>query len=75
MIWLYWETQDKNKIINLSEATLLMIIPSCSFFIFFPMLLKFNITFTFSMLISVFLTAICYFIFIYILQKLGFQSF
>ena len=34
LIWLYWETRDMQKIINLSNATLLMVIPSLFFFYF-----------------------------------------
>ena len=74
-IWLYWETKNIQKIIDLSNATLLMIIPSLTFFIFLPTLLKFNIPFVLSMIGSVFLTAACYFIYIFILQKNGLAGF
>ena len=74
-IWLYWETKDTQKIIDLSNATLLMIIPSLSFFIFLPIFLKLNLPFIFSMTSSVLLTAACYLIFIYILQKIGISGF
>ena len=74
-IWLYWETKDTQKIIDLSNATLLMIIPSLSFFIFLPVLLKINLPFVLSMIISVLLTAICYFIFISVLQKINLAGF
>ena len=74
-IWLYWETKDNQKIIDLSNATLLMIIPSLSFFIFLPILIKINSSFIFSMASSVLLTAACYFIYIYILQKIGLGGF
>ena len=75
LIWLYWETKDIQKIINLSNSTLLMLIPSCTFFVFFPILLKFNISFSLSIISSILLTATCYLIFIYILQKFGFSGF
>ena len=74
-IWLYWETKDIQKVINLSNATLLMVIPSLSFFIFLPIFLKLNIFFTLSMTISFFLTGACYLIFIFILQKIGVAGF
>ena len=70
-IWLYWETKDTQKIIDLSNATLLMVIPSLFFFIFLPILLRSNISFVLSMSGSVLLTAACYFIFVYVLQKIG----
>lgn len=71
LTWLYWETRDTQKIIDLSNSTLLMTIPSLSFFIFLPLLLKFNINFLLSMTISVLLTAISYWIFYYFLNKFG----
>lgn len=40
MIWLYQETQDIQKVINLSNAIFWMIIPSLSFFIVLPYLIK-----------------------------------
>ena len=36
MVWLYWETKDTQKIIDLSHSTLLMVIPFLTFFVFFP---------------------------------------
>jgi hypothetical protein len=74
-IWLYWETKDTQKIINLSNSTLLMVIPSLSFFIFMPILLKLNLPFILSMIGAILLTAVCYFIFIFILQKIGLAGF
>ena len=52
LIWLYWETKNTQKIIELSNSTLLMIIPSLTFFIFLPTLLKFNLSFLISMISS-----------------------
>jgi len=75
LIWLYWETQNTQKIIDLSNSTLLMVIPSLSFFIFLPILLKLNISFVFSMIFSVLLTAFCYWLFVNILGKLGHSGF
>jgi len=40
MIWLYQETQDIQKIISLSHSIFWMIIPSLSFFIVLPYLIK-----------------------------------
>jgi len=74
LIWLYWETNDKKKIIDLSNSTLLMVIPSLTFFIFLPLFLKY-FSFLYSMTLSVFFTAISYWIFITLLGKLGQISF
>lgn len=75
LIWLYWETKNTQKIIELSNSTLLMIIPSLTFFIFLPILLKFNLSFFISMISSVFLTAACYWMFIKFLEKFSFSGF
>ena len=40
MIWLYLETQDIQKVINLSNSIFWMIIPSLTFFIVLPYLIK-----------------------------------
>ena len=40
LIWLYWETKNINKVIDLTNSTLLMIIPSLSFFFFLPFFFK-----------------------------------
>jgi hypothetical protein len=71
LVWLYWETKNIQKIINLSNSTLLMILPSCTFFIFLPILLKINISFPLSMFFSVLLTSLSYLIFIFFLNKVG----
>ena len=75
LIWLYWDTKDNQKIVELSNATLLMIIPSLSFFIFLPLLMKFNVPFFISMASSVLLTAGCYWVYVFFLNKIGFSVF
>ncbi len=71
LIWLYWETSNSQKVIELANSTLLMVIPSLTFFLFLPLLLKLNLSFVISMLGSVLLTSFCYWIFVIILGKLG----
>ena len=75
LIWLYWETKNIQKIIDLSNSTLLMVIPSLTFFVFLPLLLKFNLSFIISMTSSVILTAICYWLFVSLLGKFGYAGF
>ena len=67
LMWLYWETNSQEKVIALTHSTLMMVIPSLSFFIFLPILLKNNLSFFPSMFGSIFLTAICYWIFIWVI--------
>ncbi len=69
LIWLYWDTHDLQKIKDLTNNTLLMILPSLTFFIFLPILLRFEISFMLSMLIAITGTAICYWIYTIILFK------
>tara|TARA_X000000368_G_C22920190_1_gene662691 strand:+ start:129 stop:482 length:354 start_codon:yes stop_codon:yes gene_type:complete len=75
LIWLYWDTRDTQKVIDLSNSTLLMIIPSLSFFIFLPILIKLNIPFIISMTCSVLLTAVCYWLYVTFLNKMGYVGF
>ncbi len=71
IIWLFWETKDPQKIINLSNSILLMIIPSLTFFIVLPILLKMNLSFFFSISAATILTFIIYWIYVILLNKLG----
>ena len=75
LMWLYFDTKDSQKVIDLSNATFLMVIPSLAFFISLPILLKFNFTFFVSMVVSVLLTASCYWLYITVLNKLGYTGF
>ena len=70
-IWLYIDTKDYQKVISLSYGTLLLTIPSFSFFIILPILLKLKQNFILSLIISIIGTAIIYFIFTYLLKKIG----
>ena len=69
LIWLYWDTHDVEQVKDLTNNTLLMILPSLTFFIFLPILLRLEINFILSMLIAVTGTAICYWIYTIILVK------
>ena len=70
-IWLYFETKDYQKIIDLSYATILLTIPSFAFFLILPILLKMKQNFVISIIISIIGTSILYFIFVFLLKKLG----
>ena len=75
LMWLYWDTKDNQKVIDLSNATFLMLIPSLAFFIFLPILIRLNCPFYISMASSALLTAGCYWLYITILSKLGHAGF
>ena len=69
LIWLYWDTKDIKQVSDLTNNTLLMILPSLTFFLFFPILLKLNLNFPGAMLVAVFSTAICYWLYTIFLNK------
>jgi len=62
MIWLYQDTQDIQKVVNLSNAIFWMIIPSLSFFIVLPYLIK-RFNFYPGLLISTLFLALTYLIY------------
>ena len=70
-IWLYFDTRNYQKIIDLSHGTILLSIPSFSFFIILPILLKMKQNFALSIFISIIFTSIIYLIFIFIIKKIG----
>ena len=70
-IWLYLDTKDYQKVIDLSYGTILLTLPSFAFFIILPVLLKYKLNFALSLIISIIGTAMIYFIFSYLLKKFG----
>ena len=70
-IWLYWDTKNYQKIIDLSYGTIIFTIPSFAFFLILPILLKMKQNFAISILLSIFGTSLIYFIYIFLLKKLG----
>ena len=68
-LWLYWDTKNTQKVIELSYSTMVMTIPSFVFFIVLPLLLKFKQNFILSIIISIISTAIAYSIFMFVIKK------
>ena len=71
IIWLYWETKDSQKIVDLSYSIILMIIPSLTFFIVLPFVMKLQFSFVTSMIVATVSTIIAYWLFIVLLGKFG----
>ena len=71
IIWLYWEKRDSQMVINLSNSILLMVIPSLTFFIILPLSLKFNNSFTMSMILAIISTILAYWVFTLMINKIG----
>ena len=70
-IWLYWDTKDTQKVIDLSYGTIVMTIPSFAFFFILPIMLKLKQNFFFSLFISIISTTLIYLIFIFLMKKLN----
>jgi len=60
MLWLYLDTKDIEKIKNLSNSILWMIIPSLTLFLSLPILINIGFNFYLSLIISIVLTIGCY---------------
>jgi small-conductance mechanosensitive channel len=71
IIWLYIDTGSQAKVAQLSKSVFWMVIPSLSFFIVFPILLKTELNFYLSLFISTVIMVSVYFIMIFILQRIG----
>jgi len=71
IIWLYIDTGSKNQVAQLSKSVFWMVIPSLSFFIILPVLLKTEINFYLSLLIATAIMVAVYFAMIFILQRVG----
>ncbi|PKN80484.1 MAG: hypothetical protein CVU48_01725 [Candidatus Cloacimonetes bacterium HGW-Cloacimonetes-1] len=60
ILWIYFETHDTEKISALSIDIFWLVLPSLSFFLAFPYLLRKQIAFGWSMLIATVLMLILY---------------
>ena len=71
MIWLYIDTKDISKVIDLSRGIFWLVIPSLTLFIIFPILLKFGINFYVSLSISIGATFVSYYFIVMVLNEFG----
>ena len=62
-IWMHHQNQDLQSIQTLSSGIFWMVIPSLSFFLIFPLLLKGGAGFYLSLLLSCVATSAVYFVF------------
>lgn len=60
IMWLYIDTKDIDRIINLSQYIFWLVLASLVFFIIFPKMLKNNINFYTSLFSSILIMVICY---------------
>ncbi len=71
MIWLYHDTGDAGKIINLSWGIFWAVLPSLVFFIVLPLTLKSGMAFGTSMILSSAVMFLAYTAYVFILGKIG----
>ena len=71
ILWLYIETRDVDKISSLSSNVFWLVLPSLIFFIALPFLLKNDIHFYLSILISTLMTVAGYGLMIRLITQLG----
>ncbi len=71
-IWLFRDTKDVDKVINLSYGIFWIIIPSLILFICLPFLLKKGIHFWVALPVSSFATIAGYFLYVRVLKLFGF---
>jgi len=74
MIWMYQESKDVEQIAQLSTEIFWLVIPSLSFFIAFPILLRNKMNFYLAMTVSLTIMIVFYFIMILILKKCGIRA-
>lgn len=70
MIWLWHDTHDPQKIIDLSHGIFWMIIPSLVFFLALPWLLEAGLRFPLAMLIACALMSVGYGLFLWLKPQL-----
>lgn len=71
MIWLFRDTGDPQKIIDLSRAIFWAVLPSLVFFIVLPVLLKYEMAFWAAMVLSSVVMLASYAGYVFILGKIG----
>ena len=59
-IWVYWDTRDTSKIIELSYSVFWLVLPSLAFFLILPLLLKHGLGFPVAMGGAIMVTAALY---------------
>ncbi len=71
MVWIYVDTKDSEKIVDLSYGIFWLVLPTLLFFILLPTLLKNHIGFWPSMVISMGIMLVFYLLFAFFGKKLG----
>ncbi len=68
--WIYIESKDTDKIIEMSYSIFGMVIPSLTFFLILPLLLKYEIKFPLAIFLSSLAVAIIYSVSVFLYKKI-----
>jgi len=71
MVWIYVDTKDSEKIVDLSYGIFWLVLPTLLFFILLPALLKNHMGFWPSMIISMAVMVVFYLLFAFYGKRLG----
>lgn len=71
MVWLYIDTKDIQKVSQPSTSVFRLVIPSLSLFIVLPVLLKMKFNVYLSLLTSIVIMVLLYYLMIFLLDKFG----
>ena len=71
MLWLYVDTGDVGKVGELASSVFWLVLPSLALFIALPILLAKGVGFYLSLVVSVGITAVCYWLMVITLHHYG----
>ena len=74
LVWLYYDTHDTGKIIELCHGIFWMVIPSLAFFVLLPVILKSGVKFWWAIGIASVATFIVYSVFIFFIRSIGINT-
>lgn len=71
LFWLYIETENIERVSELSTSVFWLVLPSLALFVALPLMLRQGINFYFSIGFSITLTILCYWLMVTVLKHFG----
>ena len=71
LFWLYIETENIERVSELSTSVFWLVLPSLALFVALPLMLRQGINFYFSIGFSIILTIFCYWLMVTVLKHFG----
>ncbi|NMT64224.1 DUF3147 family protein [Marinobacter orientalis] len=71
MLWLYVDTGDVGKVSDLASSVFWLVLPSLALFVALPVLLAQGVNFYLALVVSIGITAICYWVMVIVLRYYG----